>query len=83
MMLASSPGPQSVCHAGSVYQALGRMAAGMTRADGLFHLALAGILVFGGLFADQIGSAMWDSLNRGVRVMHLAVAAPAISQPES
>ena len=43
----------------------------MTRADGLFHLALAGILVFGGLFADQIGSAMWDSLNQGVRAAYL------------
>ena len=38
----------------------------MTRADGLFHLALAGIFIFGGLFADKIGTAMWDSLNQGV-----------------
>ena len=49
-----------------MYQTLGRIAAGMTRADGLFHLALAGILVFGGMFADQIGSALWDTLNQGV-----------------
>ena len=56
------------CWAGSsFYQSLGRVAAGMTRADGLFHLTLAGILVFGGLFADSIGNFVWYKSNQGVR----------------
>eukprot|EP00897_Mesotaenium_endlicherianum_P009861 jgi/Mesen1/8903/ME000537S08300 len=49
-------------HASSWWRAPMR---GLTRVDAFFHVALAGIMLFGLVFADPIGNTLWVYRNKG------------------
>ena len=44
------------------------VAARSSRGDALFHLAMLGCVLGGGLFAGSFGDHIWQSSNQGVRV---------------
>ena len=44
------------------------VAARSSRGDALFHLAMLGCVLGGGLFAGNFGDHIWQSSNQGVRV---------------
>ncbi|KAK9819800.1 hypothetical protein WJX72_002571 [[Myrmecia] bisecta] len=52
------------CH-GWFFNIFSAVARGSTRVDGMFHLAMGGILIGGVLLFDTFGESLWASANKG------------------